>query len=64
MLGGRKEVGLPGPHLQAETDRRRRKGFAMLWREKKTTSHVRSRVEWPLATSLTGPGVAGRIFQI
>ena len=31
--------------------------------EGRDASHVRSRVEWPLAASLTGSGVAGGILE-
>jgi hypothetical protein len=34
--------------------------FAVFWREREpATSHLRAQVEWPLAVSPTGPGVAG-----
>jgi hypothetical protein len=36
LLGGRKEVGLPGLCRQAKRGRQRRKGFAMIQREKKS----------------------------
>lgn len=51
LLGRRKKVALPGSHRQDKEER-----FCDAFGEK-ATSHVKPRVEWPLATSPTRPGV-------
>lgn len=56
--GWEEEVGIPGSHRQA-TRFRRWKGISLALKGERNTSHMRSQVEWSLAASQTGPGVAG-----
>ena len=57
------EAGLPVFPQAGQQTQERRKKIHHASRRDKATSHVGSRVEWPLTTSPTGPGVAGRILE-
>ena len=61
LLGrrNRQDFRVPG-----EKDAREERRVCQASDGEKLTSHVRSRVEWPLAASLIGPGVAVKRLEM
>ena len=62
VSGGAEEAELPGSLQQGRRQWSGKENKLLFWRER-ATSHVISRMEWPLAASLTGPGVAGERIE-